>query len=159
MNNKTNMIKRKGLSRIIAVCIITVGIVSLFGGCKSNGKNNNTTNTTNSTTNTANNTASNMTTSNNNTATDNNSSNSGQTNDTNSSQQNNTANTTSQSSSTKKQTSSTINSNSVVYYLKGSKTYYLSKTDAALKKSKNILSITLKQAKTAGMHQAASKGI
>ncbi|AGK96823.1 hypothetical protein [Clostridium pasteurianum] len=151
MNNKTKIMKRKGLSRIITACIIAVGIGSLFSGCGSTtaSKSSNSTNTANTTAQTTKAT----TTSNNNTATDNSSNNSRQANSTNSTPQNTTSNTT----STKKQTSSTVNSNPVVYYLKGSKTYYLSKTDAALKKSKNILSITLKQAKVAGMHQSTSK--
>ena len=143
MNNKTSIMKRKGLSRIITACIIAVSIVSLFSGCGSTASNS---------TNTTNNTASNNTT-----ATDSNSSNSGQSNSTNLTPQNNTSNTTSQSSSTKKQASSTTNSNPIVYYVKGSKVYHLSKTDTALKNSKNILSTTLKQAKAAGMHQSTSK--
>jgi hypothetical protein len=155
MNNKTSMIKRKGLSRFITVCIIAVGVGSLFSGCGSTtSKTSNSTNTAKSTTTQAKATA----TSNNSSGTDNNSSNSGQTNNSNSSQQNNASNaTTPQSSSTKKQTSSPVTSNPIVYYVKGSKVYHLSKTDTALKNSKNVLSTTLKQAKAAGMHQSTSK--
>lgn len=157
MNNKTKIMKRKGLSRIriITACIIAVGVGSLFSGCGSTAASNSTNTAKNTTAQTtkANNT------SDNNTATDNSSNNSGQTNDTNSSQQNNTSNTTSKTTSTKKQTSTTTNSNPIVYYVKGSKVYHLSKTDTALKNSKNILSTTLKKAKAAGMHQSTSNAI
>ncbi|WP_053075349.1 hypothetical protein [Clostridium carboxidivorans] len=56
---------------------------------------------------------------------------------------------------------STQNSNSddstIVYYVPGSKVYHLSKSDGTLKRSKNIQSMTLKEAKAAGMKQSASK--
>lgn len=155
MNKKTSIMKRKGLSRIITACIIAVGIGSLFSGCGS------TTASKSNSTNTAKNTTAHATkantTLNNTTAADNSSNNSGQTNSTNSSQQNNAVNTTSNNTSTKNRTSSTVNSNPIVYYVKGSKVYHLSKTDTALKNNKNILSTTLKQAKAAGMHQSTSK--
>lgn len=47
--------------------------------------------------------------------------------------------------------------NTIVYYVSGSKVYHLSKTDSTLRKSKNILSMTLKEALEKGMHQSRSK--
>ena len=47
--------------------------------------------------------------------------------------------------------------NIIVYYVPNSKVYHLSKTDSTLKKSKNILQMTLKEAKADGMHQSNSK--
>ena len=44
-----------------------------------------------------------------------------------------------------------------VYYVPNSKVYHLSKTDPTLKKSKDIRSMKLAEAKANGMHQSASK--
>lgn len=47
--------------------------------------------------------------------------------------------------------------NTIVYYVPGSKVYHLSKSDGTLRKSKNIQSMTLKEAKANGMRQSGSK--
>lgn len=47
--------------------------------------------------------------------------------------------------------------NIIVYYVEGSNVYHLSKSDSTLRKSKNILEMTLKEAKEKGMHQSNSK--
>lgn len=78
--------------------------------------------------------------------------------------QNNAVQPSSQNSSSTVQPqngTSTQNSNSddstIVYCVPGSKVYHLSKSDGTLKRSKNIQSMTLKEAKAAGMKQSASK--
>lgn len=64
---------------------------------------------------------------------------------------------TTSSSSKSGSTSSTSNKNqTIVYYVPGSKVYHLSKSDSTLRRSKTILSMTLAEAESKGMHQSKS---
>lgn len=47
--------------------------------------------------------------------------------------------------------------NTIVYYVPGRNVYHLSRNDTTLRRSKNIQSMTLKEAKAAGMRQSGSK--
>lgn len=158
MKNNKNINKKKGLCKIIISLIIIVGMVGLFSGCDSSSASSN--NLSNATvTNT----------------TDNNHTNSVQANT-------NTSNTANKQSQAPAQPQSTPapetkpaavpqqpqtqpaqapsvsnDDSTIVYYVPGSKVYHLSKSDGTLSRSKNIQSMTLKEAKAQGMHQSESK--
>ena len=83
-------------------------------------------------------------------------------NSTNNQSQNNTIQPSSQSSNSTIQSQDTSqNSNSddntIVYYVPGRNVYHLSRNDTTLRRSKNVQSMTLKEAKAEGMRQSGSK--
>lgn len=173
MKNNKNINKKKGLCKIIISFIIIIGMVGLFSGCDSStasASSNNLSNAT-STNNTTEKTSSNVAAN----TTDNSHTNSVQANTNTSNVDNKQSQAPAQPQSTPvsetkpaapqqqpqtqpAQSPSVSNEdNTIVYYVPGSKVYHLSKSDTTLRRSKNIQSMTLKEAKANGMHQSESK--
>ncbi|AGK97699.1 hypothetical protein [Clostridium pasteurianum] len=168
MKNSTNITIRQKSLRIIISCIIVIGMLGLFSSCgSSSNTDNSANNTANAVTNSSNST---------NSYTSNENSNNTSTNDSGQS----TSTTTKDSSNNNQQSQPQVQSapvqskpettpqppttpsvssedSTIVYYVPGSKVYHLSKSDGTLSRSKNIQSMTLKEALAQGMHQSQSK--
>jgi cytoskeletal protein RodZ len=174
MKNSTNIHKKKGLSKIIIGFMIIIGIGGLFSGCSDSTAQTNSTNNSNNavtTTNTKPSTSNEASNNTINSTNDNKPSDSGQSTST-TSKDSNTNNQQSQSQvqSTPAPESKPVTTpqppatpsvssedSTIVYYVSGSKVYHLSKSDGTLSRSKNIQSMTLKEAQAQGMHQSKSK--
>lgn len=166
MKNTTNINKKKGLSQFIIGCMIFIGIAGVFSGCSdSTAKTNSTNNSSNAVTTTSTKPSTSNTTSNNSTSVttnDNKPSDNGQstTNNTSTNTSDNITGTNTNNPPVQPRTDTTSVSSedsTIVYYVPGSNVYHLSESDGTLKRSKNIQSMTLKEAKAQGMHQSQSK--
>lgn len=80
-----------------------------------------------------------------------------QTTQTNKSSQSNNQQTSYQSGNDNTSIQTSDDDNTIVYYVPGSKVYHLSRNDSTLRRSKNIQTMTLKEAQEKGMHQSRSK--